>query len=181
MTTLINLYDINPPPMVEFKDYGGGMQPKYVDGREVLCYPNAKFCKETYKNKTYEQFKQEVEPFEKLRKETYELGVYKLDKDIKVGHVISMKSGYRYEDLYEVSRITKCFIVFKECEVVKTEIKDTSGDTITYSKYIDKNTNGVEKKKKIIYYENPNIYDGYKVFDKRNTIMIKSGVTDFWR
>ena len=45
MTTLINLYDINPPPMVELKDYGGVMLPKYVDGREVLCYPNAGFCK----------------------------------------------------------------------------------------------------------------------------------------
>ena len=168
---------------VELKDYNGVMLPKYINGREVLCYPNAGLP--IYRDKTYEEFKKEIEPLEKFSNESYDSTVHTLDKDIKVGDVISISTGYRYQDLYEVSRITKCFIVFKACKVVKSNIQSTTGDTVTYCKYLDIDNNGYEKKKKIKYYDDSAKWNGhvigYRVFNKQKTIMIKSGESDIWR
>ena len=181
MTTLINLYDINPPPMVELKDYNGDMLPKYINGREVLCYPNAGLP--IYRDKTNEEFKKEIEPFEEFSNETYKRGAWRLDKDMKVGDVVCMSTGYRYTDFYAVSRLTKCFIVFTECIMIKKNIHTPGGDTITYGKYLGLAHDGLPRviKKKIKYYENPNVYDGYRVYDTNHAVWIKSGETDIWR
>ena len=170
---------------VELKEYNGVMLPKYIDGREVLSYPNAgaepveEIKITSGGNPSQEAFMSKYQPKHDLCHQTYLDGVYTHDKDIKVGDVVSISKGWgRYSTIYEVSRLTKCFIVFMETEVIKSDVRDTGGDIYTFSKYIGRGCGNIEMKRKIT--GKTGEYDGYKVYDKTKPIWVQTGQTDIW-
>ena len=132
---------------------------------------------------TQEEFMSKFTPLWDLSKKTQLDGVQTLDKDIKVGDVVRM-GGHWTDDncmIYEVSKLTKCFIVFEEAHVEKHSVTDPGGDTHTFSRYIRHGIGTNQKRKKIDWRTDQSGYDGYKVFKKTEPIWVLTGKTDFMR
>tara|TARA_R110000823_G_scaffold142217_2_gene272041 strand:+ start:529 stop:1290 length:762 start_codon:yes stop_codon:yes gene_type:complete len=133
---------------------------------------------------TQEEFMSKFTPLWDLSKKTQLDGVQTLDKDIKVGDVVRMGGHWMDTDncmIYEVSKLTKCFIVFEEAHVEKHTIRHPGGDTHTFSRYIRHGIGTNQKRKKIDWRTDQRGYDGYKVFKKTEPIWVLTGKDDFMR